>query len=62
MAETLVPYAHTPMVDHGKAGKTLVRHVICVPCQRAWPAARAGEAVDHDVVVHGGGVPDYPPA
>lgn len=57
MAEpTLVAYAHAPM-----AGSSMVRHVICVPCQQSWPAPRAQEAIDHDAAVHGHRVPDYPP-
>lgn len=55
--QTLVAYAHVPM-----AGTAMVRHVMCVPCQQSWPAARAQEAVDHDAAVHGNGVPDYPPS
>lgn len=57
MVQTLVPYAHVPM-----GAFVLVRHVICVPCQLAWPAEQAQEAIDHDATVHGNGVPDYPPS
>lgn len=58
MAEqTLFAYAHVPMGGPG----AVVRHVTCVPCQLAWPAAQAQAAIDHDAAVHGHRVPDYPP-
>lgn len=54
---TLVAYAAPPSGAPGPA----VHHVTCVPCQQAWPADRAQDAIDHDAAVHGHRVPDYPP-